>query len=77
MFVDGAVRRQGAGVALVEGVMNWARSRGASRLVLWVAGENNAAVALYRRCGFQFTGGTRPNAHTATLAELEMVRKLE
>src|SRR5215470_14937370 len=30
MFVDGSVGRQGIGVALVESVIGWARSRGAA-----------------------------------------------
>src|SRR5262249_32402956 len=49
MFVDGSVRRQGIGVALVESVIGWARSRGAARLVLWVTSGNQVAIALYRR----------------------------
>ena len=76
MFVDGSSRRQGVAVALIESVVGWSRSRGATRLVLWVTSRNEAAIALYRRCGFQPTGGTRSVAHTPTLIENEMIRDL-
>jgi GNAT superfamily N-acetyltransferase len=76
MFVDGAARRRGVGLALVEGVAAWARARGAARLFLWVTSSNEPAIALYRRCGFRPTSKTRPVAHTPSIAELQMVRDL-
>jgi len=76
MFVDNAVRRLGVGAALIEAVSGWARACGASRLTLWVTSGNDAAVALYHRCGFWLTGVTRPLAHTPALAEFEMIRNL-
>ena len=76
MFVDGAERRRGAGLALVEGVAAWARTRGAARLFLWVTSSNEPAIALYCRCGFRPTGKTRPVAHTPSIAEIQMVRDL-
>jgi GNAT superfamily N-acetyltransferase len=76
MFVDRAQRRHGVGAALVEAVAAWARARGASRLFLWVTSSNEPALALYRRCGFRPTGETKPNAHTPTLPELQMVLDL-
>jgi GNAT superfamily N-acetyltransferase len=76
MFVDGAERRRGVGLALVEGVAAWARTRGAAGLVLWVTSGNEPALALYRRCGFRPTGKTRPVAHTSSIAEIQMVRDL-
>jgi GNAT superfamily N-acetyltransferase len=76
MFVDGSARRRGVAVALIESVVGWVQSRGAARLLLWVTSGNEAAIALYRRCGFQPTGGTRSVAHTPTLIENEMIRGL-
>src|ERR1700730_4655425 len=76
MFVDRAERRHGVGAMLVEGVVAWARARGAARLSLWVTSSNEPAIALYRKCGFRPTGETKPLAHAPTLTELRMVRVL-
>ena len=77
MFVDGIARRRGVGVALVETVVGWARARGALRLNLWVTASNEAAIALYHRCGFQPTGAARSVAHHPTLVEIEMACGME
>ena len=77
VFVDGSVRRQGVGVELVEQVVSWARARGWARLTVWITSGNDPAIRLYRRCRFEFTGTTRPSAHTPSLIELEMVRTLD
>src|SRR5215475_14576608 len=77
VFVDGSVRRQGVGVELVEQVVSWARARGWTRLIVWITSGNEPAIRLYRRCRFEFTGTTRPSAHTPSLIELEMVRPLD
>lgn len=42
--------------ALIDTLIDWARSAGFSRLVLDVADDNAAAVALYARHGFEPTG---------------------
>ena len=76
MFVDAAERRHRVGRALVEAVIEWARSRGDSQLSLWVTATNTPAIALYERCGFRTTGDSRPVAHTPSLAEVRMVRDL-
>jgi GNAT superfamily N-acetyltransferase len=76
MFVDPAERGHRVGVALVEAVTAWARTRGAARLSLWVTSVNTPAVALYNRCGFRATGEGRPMGHTPSLSELRMVRDL-
>lgn len=49
-------RRRGAGRALVEGVIAAVRERGARSLFLEVADDNAAALALYRRIGFEPAG---------------------
>jgi GNAT superfamily N-acetyltransferase len=77
VFVDSTVRRQGVGVALIDKIVQWAQARGSTRLDVWITSGNEPAIALYRRCGFEPTGATRPNAHTPTLVEFEMTRKLE
>ena len=76
MFIDGSSRRQGVAVALIESVVGWSQSRGAARLILWVTSSNEAAIALYRRCGFRPTGMTRSVVHTPALIENEMIRDL-
>ena len=73
MFVDGTARRRGVGLALVESVVAWARAHRAACLALWVTSSNDAAIALYRRCGFQPTGATRS---VAGEGGIEMVRDL-
>jgi GNAT superfamily N-acetyltransferase len=76
MFVDGTSRRRGVAAALIESVVGWSQSRGATRLVLWVTSSNEPAIALYRRRGFRPTGKTRSLAHTPNLIETEMIREL-
>src|SRR5262249_39601617 len=76
MFVDGSVRQKGVGVALVEKGAQWAVDRGETQPALWVVDGNEPALALYRRCGFQPTGVTRPLAHEPGHTECEMVRPL-
>jgi len=77
MFVDKSARQRGIGAALVERIARWTQARGGGRLVLWVTSSNQAAIALYRRCGFESTGSTRPVAHTPACTEHEMVRNLK
>jgi GNAT superfamily N-acetyltransferase len=52
VWVADAARQRGVGRALVAAVADWARSWGASRLVLWVFRSNSAAIAFYERLGF-------------------------
>ena len=52
---------QGAGSALLEDGIAWARRQGLLQLELEVVRENERAVRLYTRAGFQITG-TRPRA---------------
>src|SRR5262249_26799259 len=76
MVVDPGVRRHRVGVALVEAVTAWARTRGAARLSLWVTSTNAPAIALYERSGFRATGDARRLGHSPSLTEAKMVRNL-
>jgi GNAT superfamily N-acetyltransferase len=76
MFVTTSARHQGIGVALVDALTSWARNCHANQITLWVTSDNNPAISLYQRCGFRFTGVSKPHAHTPGLTEREMVRRL-
>jgi ribosomal protein S18 acetylase RimI-like enzyme len=62
MWVAPEARRSGIGSALVDAIIEYARSRRLTRLVLDVADDNAAAIALYARKGFEPTvlTGTMP-----------------
>ena len=53
--VEEAGRRTGAATALIEAAVDWLRSRGAPRAVLWTAEHNDAAQQLFERLGFRRT----------------------
>jgi GNAT superfamily N-acetyltransferase len=50
------MRRRGVGAALVDAVIDWARSRGLKRLLLKVSDRNAPAIALYTQKGFTANG---------------------
>lgn len=52
MLVAADWRGRGIGTALVETAIDWARNRGLHKLTLSVFPHNEAAIALYRKCGF-------------------------
>ena len=56
MWVEPAARGRGAGQALLESAIAWARVRGLERLELWVTESNAAAIRMYERAGFSDTG---------------------
>ncbi|MFL6101669.1 MAG: ribosomal protein S18-alanine N-acetyltransferase [Actinomycetales bacterium] len=62
--VDPAARGGGVGTALVEALRDEAGRRGAGRLLLEVRADNAAALALYRRAGFEQIA-TRPSYYAA------------
>jgi ribosomal protein S18 acetylase RimI-like enzyme len=66
MWVDPRFRQTGLGSRLVEAIIQWARGRGFAKVLLDVADNNTAAIALYRRHGFRPTGvtGTLPPPRT-------------
>jgi len=56
MWVAPAWRSKGVGGALVDAVIDWARSSNVDRLLLDVVDDNNPAIALYARKGFEPNG---------------------
>jgi ribosomal protein S18 acetylase RimI-like enzyme len=66
MWVAPAARRAGIGSALISAIVERARAAGVSRLLLDVADDNVAAVALYEANGFVPNGevGTLPPPRT-------------
>jgi RimJ/RimL family protein N-acetyltransferase len=56
MLVDRDWRGRGAGSALVQAAIDWARAQGLHKLSLEVFAHNEAAIALYRKSGFAEEG---------------------
>lgn len=56
MLVDRDWRGRGAGSALVQATVEWARDHGLHKLSLEVFAHNSAAIALYRKHGFMEEG---------------------
>ena len=59
MFVHRQWRRRGVGSALMEAGIGWARSAGAHKVALQLWPHNHAALALYRKHGFEEEGRLR------------------
>lgn len=76
MWVSPAARGQQVGDRLVTAVVDRARDRGASRVVLAVAADNPAATALYHRNGFQDTDEPPRPMPDGARCELVMVKPL-
>ncbi|HRH88208.1 MAG TPA: GNAT family N-acetyltransferase [Rubrivivax sp.] len=74
MWVEAAWRRRGVGLALLQEVFGWARSRGLKRLGLWAPAHSPAAMALYSRAGFRETGIRRqlPTDRSLSIVEMEV-----
>jgi L-amino acid N-acyltransferase YncA len=56
MLVDRDWRGRGAGSALVQATVEWARDHGLHKLCPEVFAHNSAAIALYRKYGFMEEG---------------------
>jgi ribosomal protein S18 acetylase RimI-like enzyme len=68
-------RGRGVGEALVKAVLDEARRRGKSEVLLEVTSNNPTARDLYERCGFVATGERHPHPRKDELHEIEMVRR--
>jgi len=60
LWVDPAARGRGVARSLIGAVAEWARGRGAERIVLFVQEANAPGRALYLRAGFRPTGAREP-----------------
>jgi ribosomal protein S18 acetylase RimI-like enzyme len=76
MWTAATHRQQGVGRFLVNAVEDWARSRGASTLLLMVTSNNASAIAFYERLGFSKTGLTKPYPNNPDLFEYEMSKAI-
>ncbi|MDV3220741.1 GNAT family N-acetyltransferase [Intrasporangium sp.] len=76
LYVAPRARGRGVGEALVNAVLDEARHLGRTEVVLEVGSTNEAAIALYERCGFVRTGATEPHPRRADIHEIEMVHRL-
>ena len=66
MWVSPEVRGQGVGEALIDAVVEWARTNGARRVLLDVGDHNQPAITLYARKGFEpngIIGSLPPRSH--------------
>jgi GNAT superfamily N-acetyltransferase len=77
MWVAPETRRQGIGSALIDAVVDWARTEGLNYLLLDVAEMNAPAIGLYTRKGFVPNGAFStlppPREH---VREIQMAMKL-
>jgi len=56
LYVREAHRRQGIGKALVRAAAHWAGVDDARALSAWITEDDEAAIAVFRSCGFATTG---------------------
>jgi ribosomal protein S18 acetylase RimI-like enzyme len=76
MWVDPSARRKGIGRLLLDELVDWARSIGASGLELGVTAANLGAVAFYERTGFVDTTERRRLREGSTQDVIVMRREL-
>lgn len=77
MWVAAHARGSGVGAALVQALLDHAAATDVRRVRLDVAQDNEAAVRLYERFGFERTGVTGALTHDPGVPEFEMARKLD
>ena len=73
-WIDPAARGLHLDRALLKATTGWARTRGATRLELWVT-ENSRTEILYKRWKFVRTGKTKPLGSDPSLRVVHMVRE--
>lgn len=76
MWVDPAFRGRGVGEALIDQVAAQARADGIRRLLLDVVTDNEPAIRLYERLGFERTEHVERRPDDPCVAELRMSRPL-
>ncbi len=77
MWVDPALRGQGAGTALIEHVLAWAREKGAKRIRLGVTYAPTPAMQMYKAYGFHPVGALEPLRAGSSLMSQAMERELD
>jgi len=77
MWVAPDGRRLGTGKLLVDAVLDWSRSVGATRVDLWVTRSNDPAYELYRSFGFEPDGAYQPLPSDPCKEEVRMGLRLE
>ena len=55
VMIEEEAQGSGAGTALIDAAIAWARERGAARVMLWTAERNTKAQRLFERTGFRRT----------------------
>ena len=70
------MRRLGVGGALIEALEDWGRGWDASETILWVYGENAAAIRFYRDLGFGAIKGGQDAESGARFRALAMRRDI-
>jgi ribosomal protein S18 acetylase RimI-like enzyme len=53
--VEEGERQRGVAAALVDAALEWLRGKGAPRVLLWTAAQNERAQRLFARLGFRIT----------------------
>lgn len=76
MWVAPSIRGTSAASKLAGAVIEWATNAEYDELDLWVASDNDRAIAFYRRLGFAETGERGPLASHPDKEELKMRRPL-
>ncbi|MGH9054259.1 MAG: GNAT family N-acetyltransferase [Acidimicrobiales bacterium] len=76
MWIAPQVRRGGIGQMLVQAVIDWARSIGATDVQLWVTRGNTPAENLYHKIGFLDTGDHQPLPSDPRKDEIRMTAAL-
>ena len=77
MWVDPRARGQGIARRLIDAVVTWACERGMRHLELWVAENNDGALALYEKTGFSLTGERQPLPSDPAVTEFKLARELQ
>jgi ribosomal-protein-alanine N-acetyltransferase len=74
LVVPPTQRRQGIGQHLLDYLLDRAKAEGCRTASLEVRSRNQAALALYRKAGFQ-TQGTRPKVYTHPIDDAVLMEK--
>ena len=76
LWVDPDYHGVGVGGLLVDTVIDWAKANRSKSVYLNVVEDNKAAISLYRKMGFKFTGVSQLIKGRNNLKELQMVYRL-